>query len=152
MNTFPAVIVILPKKPIKAPIPLVMTKDPLFLRARTKAAIAEEQKFLPVNATWMYAFELRNFTNLLQQSRQHLMIHAMHLTSWLFCVNFSILDWTYSKMTLIDQITARINAPKAKDPRLYLIDHQSPLERLKLPLVSWVLVKYQVQIPTIIAY
>jgi len=51
IKTFPTVIVTLPRKPIKAPIPFVMMKDPLFLRANTNAAIAEEQKFLPVSAT-----------------------------------------------------------------------------------------------------
>jgi len=44
MNPFPA-------KVISIPIPLVMTKDPEFLRARMNAVKAEEQKLLPVKAT-----------------------------------------------------------------------------------------------------
>ena len=44
-------IVTLPRKQIKAPTPFVITNEAAFLRARAKAAIAEEQKLSPVSAT-----------------------------------------------------------------------------------------------------
>ena len=47
------------------------------------------------------------------------------------------------------QMTARMKEPKAREPKLYLTDHQNPFSKLKLPRESAVLVKYQVQTPTI---
>lgn len=44
-------IVILPKKKIKDPMPLVMKKVAAFFKANTKAAIAEVQNDSPVRAT-----------------------------------------------------------------------------------------------------
>lgn len=43
----------LPRRLMSDPTPEVMKKAAAFLRARTKAASAEEQKFSPVSATWM---------------------------------------------------------------------------------------------------
>jgi len=51
MHIFPTLIVSLPKKQIKVPIPFVIMKLPECLRAKAKAAIADEQKLLPVRAT-----------------------------------------------------------------------------------------------------
>lgn len=48
---FEILIVDLPKNEIKVPTPFVMRKDPEFLRARMKAAIADVQKLSPVSAT-----------------------------------------------------------------------------------------------------
>ena len=44
-------IVILPRKKINDPTPLVIVKVAAFFKARTKAAIADEQKLSPVKAT-----------------------------------------------------------------------------------------------------
>jgi len=49
-------------------------------------------------------------------------------------------------------MTASKNAPKARDPWLYLMPQMKPWQRLKLPLVSCVDVKYHVHVPTMIAY
>lgn len=46
-----------------------------------------------------------------------------------------------SKTIIIVQITASKNAPKARDPALYLKPHQMPYFKLKVPLVSWLEVK-----------
>jgi len=54
-------------------------------------------------------------------------------------------------LTIVD-IIARINEPKAKDPKLYLKDHQNPSEILKSPFLYYVLEKYHKQTPTIKAY
>jgi len=53
MKTFAVTTAAFPMKWMMVPIPLVIKKDPAFLRARTKADIAEVQKFSPVKATWM---------------------------------------------------------------------------------------------------
>ena len=51
MHTLPILIVSLPRKQIRVPMPLVIIKLPECFRASAKAAIADEQKFCPVNAT-----------------------------------------------------------------------------------------------------
>jgi hypothetical protein len=64
------------------------------------------------------------------------------LAAALLSENFFSFLSTYSKTTLIVQIIAKRNEPKARDPKLYLKAHQKPLIKLKLPLESIVLVKY----------
>lgn len=51
IKVFTIEIVILPRKKIKEPIPLVMVNVAIFFNIRTNAAIAEAQKFSPVRAT-----------------------------------------------------------------------------------------------------
>jgi len=55
----------------------------------------------------------------------------------------------YSKRTLIIQIIAKMNDPKARDPALYLTAHLNPVQSEKSPLVSLVDEKYQVHTATI---
>lgn len=53
MKTLPVTIAPFPIRWMRLPIPLVIKKEPAFLRARTKADMADEQKFSPVSAIWM---------------------------------------------------------------------------------------------------
>lgn len=53
MNKFAVMIAPFPRRWIKLPIPFVRKKDFAFFKARTKAAMADEQKFSPVKAIWM---------------------------------------------------------------------------------------------------
>lgn len=53
MAVFPILIVILPRKKMKAPIPLVIKKEAVCFKARMKAYIADWQKVSPVKATWI---------------------------------------------------------------------------------------------------
>lgn len=50
IKTFPVTMAPFPMRWTMLPIPLVIKKEPAFLRARTKADIADEQKFSPVKA------------------------------------------------------------------------------------------------------
>lgn len=88
IKVFEILIVALPKNEIKVPTPLVIKKDPEFLRARMKAAIADVQKLSPVRATCIYAFSFKNLTNLWKQSRQHLQDADTHLATELFSLAF----------------------------------------------------------------
>jgi hypothetical protein len=75
----------------------------------------------------------KNLTNEWQQFKQHLQQEAKHLTGALSPESDFILLSIYSKMSLMSQVTATMNDPKQREPKLYLIVHQNPVAKLKLP-------------------
>ena len=91
-------------------------------------------------------------TNFKQQSRMHLMIAEQQAKGALFPVKAFIFFSTYSKRSLTNQVKATKKDPKDNDPKLYLIVHQNPVARLKLPSWSSWVVKYQLLTDTIITY
>lgn len=133
ITELPTEIVTLPRKLIRVPMPLVITNEPLFFNANTKPVIADEQKFLPVKATWMQAFLFRNLMNRWQQSRQHLVAQLMHLTAELSPLNDCNFLSKYSNINRKTHTIPRMNEPRANEPKLYLKAHQIPFKRLKFP-------------------
>ncbi|CAD8184101.1 unnamed protein product [Paramecium octaurelia] len=107
----------LPTKMNAPPIPL--TKENLILLAHivSKAALAAEQKFLPVRAIIMQALLFKNLMNLSKHAMQQLKHLNKHLTA-LFSepATFSVQYLIYSNMILMSYTIAKIKEPNAKEP------------------------------------
>ena len=95
---------------------------------------------------------MRNLTNEWQQLKQHLHTELQHLRAEFPPYIAFILLSRYSNKSLINHVNATKNDPRLSDPKLYLIVHQNPVLKLKLPAISSYEVKYQLLTATIMTY